>query len=156
MFPLLDLPAVAVDLVHASVEAEEDKKALRLVSRRSRALVDRGVVALAYPRPPEALLEMLHTLVGAPWHNLQSLDLSRSRGEVGSTGAALLASAVGRWPLLQKLNLDSAQLGPAGAAALATAEWQNLRELNIASNGDGVFWGSPRRDMCAQPAGSDG
>ena len=39
-FPLFDLPAEAVDLVLGSVDDLEDKRALRLVCKRSRASVD--------------------------------------------------------------------------------------------------------------------
>ena len=89
-----------------SVDDAGDKRALRLVCKRSRATVDSRVVAVQ-----SSALAKLSALVRAPWQ-LQRLDL---RGRtLGKPGAAALAAA--RWPALQELELDHNKLGDAGAA----------------------------------------
>ena len=124
-FPLFDLPAEAVELVLDSVDDLEDKRALRLVCKRTRAVVDSRVVAVwgGY------FESRLSALVRAPWQ-LQRLDLTTKR--IGAAGAAALATA--RWNALQKLYLDHNNVGPAGAAALAAAHLPALQKLNLNNN----------------------
>ena len=142
VFPLFDLPPQAVELVLASVDDLEDKRALRLVCKRSRASVDSRVVAVKDSRQypiyiwrPYTYMEapvgerQLSALVRAPWQ-LQRLELSRRL--LGDTGAASLAAA--HWPALRVLELGRNSLGAAGAAALAVAHWPALQELWLGGN----------------------
>ena len=121
-FPLFDLPAEAVDLVLGSVDDLEDKRALRLVCKRSRASVDSRVVAVNKCAPSA----QLSALVQAPWQ-LQRLDLSARY--LGPACAASLEAAP--WPALQVLKLDNNCVRDAGAASLAAAPWPALRELSL-------------------------
>ena len=128
MFPLFDLPEEAVELVHGSVGDLEDRRALRLVCKRSRALVDRRVVAATRRRTRAAPLDhsLLLTLTGAPWR-LQKLDLAGCG--IDAAGAAALAAAT--WPALLQLRLSDHCLGTAGVAALAAANWPALQILDL-------------------------
>ena len=129
-FPLFDLPAEAVELVLGCVESMEDKRALRLVCKRTRASVDSRVVAVKDGIHGEPLSKLqLNALVQAPWQ-LRLLDLSHRK--LGDAGAAALAAA--RWPALQRRWLDNNSLGPAGAASLAAAHLPALQVLGLQEN----------------------
>ena len=132
-FPLFNLPAEAVELVLGCVDGLEDKRALRLVCKRTRASVDSRVVAVEGGRwfqDEEPMGELqLSALVRAPW-KLQRLDLSGR--ELGDAGAASLAAAA--WPSLQRLCLGGNRLGPAGAESLAAAAWPSLQMLWLGKN----------------------
>ena len=127
-FPLFDLPDEAVELVLGSVRDLEDKRALRLVCKRSRASVDSRVV-LVSTQIEAGGDQPLDALVRAPW-NLRHLDLSGR--DLGDAGAATLAAA--RWPALRELALMEANLGDAGAASLAAAHWPALKALVLSDN----------------------
>ena len=142
-----------------SVDDLEDKRALRLVCKRTCASVDRRVVAVVDTRHPpewrEALLgeRQLSALVRAPWQ-LQRLDLYGRR--LGDEGVATLATArwpalqvlrldysnlgvagvasLAAWPALQELGLEACSLGDAGVASLAAAPWHALQKLNLSGN----------------------
>ena len=131
VFPLFDLPDEAVELVLGCVDGREDKRALRLVCKRTCASVDSRVVAVEETRwPVEPLGErQLSALVRAP-RQLQRLDLTGRM--LGDAGAAALAAAA--WPSLQQLSLNSNSLGPAGAASLAGAAWPSLQVLWLGNN----------------------
>ena len=115
------------------VNHREDKRALRLVCKRTRASVDSRVVGVrgGYRLyPPEPLGELqLSALVRAPWQ-LQRLYLSNIK--LGDADAAVLAAAP--WPSLRELNLNINNLGPVCAAALAAAAWPSLRVLELGAN----------------------
>ena len=134
-FPLFDLPDEAVELVLSLVGDPEDKRALRLVCKRSRASVDSRVVAVLYwALKPGAEDEPededdLGALVRAPWL-LQDLKFICS--SLFDAGAASLAAA--HWPGLQELWLESKNLGAAGAAALAAATWPALKKLVLSDS----------------------
>ena len=129
--PLFDLPDEAVELVHASVGDLEDRRALRLVCRRSRACVDRRVVAVTRLNgsDDEELDEsQLAALVQAPWRLLR---LVLDRAFLPPGGAATLVAA--DWPL-QELTLYNSLPTPAEGTALlaaAAARWPNLRKLTL-------------------------
>ena len=175
-FPLFDLPAEAVELVLGCVDGLQDKRALRLVCKRTRAAVDSRVVAVRGGHSGAQLsalvqapwqLQCLYltgrtlvpadatTLVAARWPALQVLDLGFSN--VGGVGAAALSAA--HWPALETLTIDRNGLGAAGAASLAAALLPALQELYLNANrlGDaGVAalaagsWPALRRlDLCA-------
>ena len=106
-FPLFDLPDEAVELVHASVGDLEERRALRLVCRRSRACVDRRVVAVKrlYEANVEELDESeLATLVQAPWQLLR-LEVEGALLPVG--GAATLAARLAGTPGAHPFRLSS-------------------------------------------------
>ena len=94
LFPLFDLPPEAVELVLGFVEDLEDKRALRLAGRRSRAIVDAAVVAVKRKGSYKEVLDQtqLFALVGAPWRllrlELRNLGLDAARGGLGSSGMA--------------------------------------------------------------------
>ena len=151
MFPLFDLPPEAVELVHGFVDGPEDKRALRLVCKRSRALLDRHVVAVDYFYSPQywsrdSIRSELPTLVKAPWQLLR-LDL-HSCG-LKDPGAASLAAA--HWPHLQELGLAGNYIGPAGAASLAAARWPALQMLSLNDNDVGN-WGAASLAAARWPA----
>ena len=79
----------------------------------------------------------LSELIQLPWHNLQSLDLSRSN--LGGDGLRQLAG--GQWPLLSKLDVSceiSAQHFTSATsiyARLAQGSWPRLRYLSLAGHG---------------------
>ena len=143
VFPLFDLPGVAVDQVLDSVSDLEDKRALRLVCKRTRARVDSRVVAIKYQYPRNGE-QSFSALFGAPWRlqtlnllgktlgfpTLRELDLSRN--SISDLGVASLAST--RWPALQKLSLYGNYVGAAGAASLAAAHLPALEDLNLSWN----------------------
>ena len=113
-----------------SVDGLEDKRALRLVCKRSCDFVDSRVVAVRDSDDDisRGLSEQyVSALVRAPWQ-LHTLDLSYT-GDADDDDAVTLAAAC--WPALQKLHLRLTWLGSAGAAALAAAHWPALRELNL-------------------------
>ena len=91
-FPLFDLPAEAVELVLGSVDGREDKRALRLVCKRSRAAVDSRVVAVRYQFYLGTVGEQLPALVRAPW-KLQRLFLNDIT--LGDAGGSALARPPG-------------------------------------------------------------
>ena len=73
MFPLLDLPPEALELVLGAVDAKADQAALRLVCKRCCASVDRRVVEVfrdsrysSEKREPVGRKE-LAALTSAPW-----------------------------------------------------------------------------------------
>ena len=76
--PLFDLPDAAVELVLGFVDGLEDKRALRLVCKRSRASVDGRVEAVENEDNVESEQLQLAALVQAPW-KLQRLDLNGAR-----------------------------------------------------------------------------
>lgn len=153
-FPLFDLPAKAVELVHGFVTRREDRRALRLTCKESRALVDRDIVAvkkrylgfsveeeygpLMFADDEDIELntiraEDMDALVKAPWLLLR-LELAYS---LGPGMAARLAEA--DWPTLQELHLTHSTLcggfREADIAALAAANFRDLRKLTLANNG---------------------
>ena len=154
-FPLFSLPSEAAELVHDFVGDLEDKRALRLVCKRSRALVDRRVVAVkaeggarqglwkALLAAPWRLLRLdlaggcltasaAKALAAAPnWAGLQTLTLSHKR--LGSKGAAALAAA--HWPALEELALSNAGMDDGAAAALASSRWAHLKKLDLSFHG---------------------
>ena len=91
-FPLFDLPPEAVELVLGAVGEPEDKRALRLVCKRSRGIVDRGVVAVTGWRgskgDPPAQLPTL-----TAWNTLLRLELTFC-GLDAPAAAALAAAAL--------------------------------------------------------------
>ena len=131
VFPLFDLPPEAVELVLGFVEDLEDKRALRLAGKRSRAVVDAAVVAVKREGGDDEALDQTHlsALVGAPWRLLK-LELRRLR--ISAAGAAALAAA--DWRSLQGVHLHGASLGDEGAAALAAAAWPDLQLLDLSDN----------------------
>jgi hypothetical protein len=133
------------------------KRSLRLVSRATRVLVDRGVHAArlapdGMPSPSKGtplgelerwpllrLLDITFMRVGpegaaalahAHWPGLRHLRLAYC--ELGAEGAVELAQA--ELPLLEGLALTRNSLGPRGAAALAAAAFPSLRALEVAHN----------------------
>ena len=144
MFPLFDLPAEAVERVHASVRGLEERRALRLVCRQSGALVDGSISsASATARrddPPLAEARLL-TLTQSPWRLLR-LELGGCG--IDAAGAATLAAAA--WPGLLDLGLSGHRLGAAGASTLAAAAWPRLQRLNLDTADHGSF---PLRDAAA-------
>ena len=128
--PLFDLPDEAVELVLSLVDSREEKRALRLVCKRTCASVDSRVVAVDGSRlsvVPVCELQ-LSALIRAPWQLLR-LDLSNRK--LGPAGASL---ATALWPSLRELCLNNNRLGEAGTAALAAARWPALQKLRITSN----------------------
>ena len=123
-----------MELVLGCVGDLEDKRALRLVCKRTRASVDSRVVAGDEGRwPAEPLGErQLSALVRAPWQ-LQRLDLSICQLE--PWGATCLATAA--WPALQELWLSENILDAAGAASLAAAHFPALQLLDLNDNSVG-------------------
>ena len=70
-FPLFDLPAEAVERVLALVAELEDRRALRLVCKRTRAAVDGAVVGVVrvFPAGVQHLgAPHMLALAKAPWH----------------------------------------------------------------------------------------
>ena len=152
-FPLFDLPAEAVEQIIGCVDSRDDKRALRLVSKRSRSIVDSRVVSVKLDT--REFLDQgldqarLSSLVGAPWH-LRTLHLH----SLDDTGAAMLAAA--HFPALQELKLSNLFLHPAvgrgrvasifvmrhkniclkdvGAASLAAGYWPALALLDLTCN----------------------
>ena len=102
-FPLFDLPDEALELVLGLVGDLEDRRALRLVAKRSRAIVDGGVVAVSKTgeltkRGAVIPVAQLSALAGAPW---QLLSLKLVRCGLVTSGVVALAAAA--WPGLQRL-----------------------------------------------------
>ena len=131
-FPLFDLPPEAVELVLRCVGDPGDKRALRLVCKRTCASVDGSVVAVKNlsGRPPIVPgIEQLSVLVRAPWQLLR-LELRSCR--LDDAGAASLAAAC--WSSLQEISLVSNNLGPEGAASLAAAHFPALYKLDLGRN----------------------
>ena len=121
-----------MELVLGCVKGPKDKRALRLVCKRTRASVDSRVVTVVdgrWPAEPLGERQLLSALVRAPWQ-LQRLDLNSRK--LGEAGAAALAAAA--WPSLQTLWLSENSLGPAGAASLAAAAWPLLQVLWLNKN----------------------
>ena len=129
VFPLFDLPPEAVELVLGAVKGLEDKRALRLVCKRSRAELDSRVTAVKIGFLQPVGKQQLAALVRAPWQ-LQRVDLSG-----GELDRAFLAAA--RWTVLQVLNLDHNNLEFAGASSVAAAPLPVLRELHLSHNNVG-------------------
>lgn len=152
MVGLLDLPSEALELIWAGVTANRDRRALRRVCTRSRALVDETVTAVwgrvarlvkrvkkrkgkpdrvyyEYEEDLTATPEDVSFLVGAPWRSLQTLDMAE--GVLLHPSATLAAAD---WPLLQKLDLNRTQLDAAGVAALASARLPGLQSLDLSGN----------------------
>ena len=136
-FPLFDLPPEAVELVVSFVICKEDKAALRLVCKRSRDIVDGGVVAIKKHPVTASDLATLGTLVRAPWKLLRLEIFASSNScipyRLGLTDVAALA-AVTSWHGLQVLRLGRNNLGGAGAAgtlAASLAAWPALQELSL-------------------------
>ena len=151
VFPLFDLPPEAVELVYAGVAAKEDKNSLRLVSKASRALVDRCVTAVlpgSYWRGGIRVSDV-STLAAAPWHRLQTLVLS-GPSTLGLAGAEILAGA--RRPNLRSLQLQRAQLGDEGVLALTKADWKELQSLRLRGNRLGPC-GAAALAAAARPTG---
>lgn len=121
----MDLPEAALELVFDGLAgkgcSKEDKNSLRLVFKRSRALVDERVVAVraTFWQPPAAgkLLDAeqrISTLVRAPWR-LQRLLLGG--WQLGPRAAML---ATGSWSASDMLRLNDNCLDSEAAAAQPT------------------------------------
>lgn len=94
MFPLFELPSEAVELVLHSVKVLEEKRALRLVCKRTCAYLDRRVHVISIERPPWKMDEVqMSALATAPW-NLKDLNLSLAH--IGAIVASTMAPR--RWP----------------------------------------------------------
>ena len=144
MFSLLELPQEVLDAVVALVEGRQDRRALRLASPRTRAVVDAAVSAVVHPKPPGAppggahyaveLPAPVPVLCAAPWslHRLVLTHLKLTLGDV----SALAAQTRSAWPLLEELSLENCSVGDAGVRALRTGSWACLKHLNL--NGDGL------------------
>jgi Ran GTPase-activating protein (RanGAP) involved in mRNA processing and transport len=73
--------------------------------------------------------------LGFGWRKLQSLDLSGC--SIGDGGAAALAKHCHHWPLLTRLVVGHAGLGPSGAKSIRKAvvgQWQGIEELVLDGN----------------------
>ena len=137
VFPLFDLPPEAVELVLLAVRGREERRALRLVCKRSRDIVDSGIVAVMRAEADEeeeagVELHEILALAGAPW-KLQRLEVASC--DVSAAHAVALAGA--RWAGLRELDLSNNRLhrGEA-AAALAEADWPQLAKLNLRASFD--------------------
>ena len=156
-FTLFDLPDEAVELVLGAVDDLEDKRALRLVCKRTCASVDSRVVAVFstsgnlldnYGNPldnygnPLVKSGWLQDLVRAPWQ-FQTLDLSSKDGlmlededmdiafgdQLDDEDVQCLAAAA--WPDLLELDLNfNCLIRP----DLAAARWPALRKLELRHN----------------------
>ena len=130
-FPLFDLPDEAVELVHRCVRGPKDRRALRLVCKRSCAMVDDTILKVSQDDSEEGRKgAALSALVRARWRNLQKLYIYSSdaagfrRVDVGALAAA-------SWPVLQSLMLSGIGLGVAGVTALSAAHLPRLEALEI-------------------------
>ena len=123
--------------MHASVHGLEERRALRLVCRQSRALVDGRISSASakagWADPPLAEARLL-TLTQSPWRLLR-LELGGCG--IDAAGAAALAAAA--WPGLLALGLSGHRLGNAGVATLAAAHWPLLQHLNLNAATAGLF-----------------
>ena len=131
-FPLLDLPLETVELALGSVLGLEDRRALRLACKKSRAIIDRSVTKVERASKHVSGRE-LSTPLRAPWR-LQTLHLTG--GGLGPVAAAALAAAA--WPRLAELALDNNSIGCAGAAQLAAGQWPALERLSLVDSGVGT------------------
>ena len=118
-----------MELVLGLVCDLEDKRALRLACKRSRASVDSRVVAVKSSVFLPAGEQLLSALFRAPW-KLQRLELVKEG--LSSAGTAALAAA--HWPALIELYLSDNNLGTAGVASLAAAHWPDLQQLVLGEN----------------------
>ena len=134
MFPLLELPREVLEAVYALVDGPEDRRALRRVSHRSKALVDSAVSAVVHLKAPggniyAVNLPPVSVLCAAPW-SLRRLVLFHLRPTLLDMDA--LSSAA--WPLLEELSLENCCVGNAGVTALRNGAWPGLRVLNLSDN----------------------
>ena len=127
-FPLMDLPPEAVERVYASVATKRDRNSLRLVSKRSCALVDRGVTAVRrYSLVGAGFWHASVALGSLPWRHLRTLELPDC-GFSGSWAESLVRADIQE---LQHLRLRVNRLGPRGAGVLARGYWPLLETLDL-------------------------
>jgi Ran GTPase-activating protein (RanGAP) involved in mRNA processing and transport len=157
---MLSLSDELIIMLFAGVECKGDKKALRLVSRRARDLVDAGVTqANVHTGSPDTGLgvvrrwpalswlrvhfghapsqEELRAVLGAPLTSLTYLEFSAAAGSGPECLAALAAAAPG-WRALRSLSLSHGpQYGDAVVQALMPHACIHLEELDLCRNGLG-------------------
>ena len=134
MFPLLELPQEVVEGVYALVTGGEERRALRLVSRRSKALVDGRVSAVVLPTGVPGFhyrleLPPLAVLCAAPW-SLRKLDLHELPLSLAKLGHLTAAA----WPLLEVLSLRGCAIEPDTGSILSKGAWPCLRSLDLGGN----------------------
>lgn len=132
---LASLPMQIIQKIISQLR-QEDRKQLRLVSRRLRETVDENITKITIHEwelddAEVSAAPAVHLINN--WKRWPALKSLMAESDFDGINIDPLSSA---WPCLEELDLVGCRLGPAGGAVLARGveNWPNLRKLGLRSN----------------------